>query len=109
MCEMLAGCLTAGGTSGPVSERTRIANGMLSIFISPKHFGTQAEFERMGLIYADWVSETRPADPAAPVLLPGEPEATRRAERLSDGVPLPQDTWANIIGTAKRLGVNSAI
>lgn len=109
MCEMLAGCLTAGGTSGPVSERTRIANGMLSIFISPKHFGTQAEFERMGLIYADWVSQTRPADPAAPVLLPGEPEATRRAERLSDGVPLPQDTWANIIGTAKRLGVNSAI
>jgi uncharacterized oxidoreductase len=63
----------------------------------------------MGLIYADWVSETRPADSAAPVLLPGEPEATRRAERLSDGVPLPQDTWANIIGTAKRLGVNSAI
>jgi uncharacterized oxidoreductase len=42
-------------------------------------------------------------------LLPGEPEATRRAERLADGVPLPQDTWANIIGTAKRLGVNSAI
>ena len=109
MCEMLAGCLTAGGTSGPVSERSRIANGMLSIFISPKHFGTQAEFERMGLIYADWVSETRPADPAAPVLLPGEPEATRRAERLADGVPLPPDTWANIIGTAKRLGVNSSI
>jgi uncharacterized oxidoreductase len=82
---------------------------MLSIFISPKHFGTQAEFERMGLIYADWITETRPADAAAPVLLPGEPEATRRAERLADGVPLPQDTLANIIGTAKRLGVNSAI
>ncbi|MFN6251314.1 MAG: Ldh family oxidoreductase [Alphaproteobacteria bacterium] len=86
-----------------------LPRGMLSIFISPKHFGTQAEFERMGLVYADWVSQTRPADPAAPVLLPGEPEATRRTERLADGVPLPPDTWANILQTAKRLGVNSAI
>jgi uncharacterized oxidoreductase len=63
----------------------------------------------MGLAYAAWVSEARPANPEAPVLLPGEPEATRRAERLSDGVPLPPDTWANILQTAKRLGVNSAI
>ncbi len=74
MCEMLAGCLTAGGTSGPINERGRIANGLLSIFLSPKHFGTQAEFERMGLVYADWISACQPADPAQPVLLPGEPE-----------------------------------
>jgi len=68
-----------------------LPDGMLSIFISPKHFGTQAEFERMGLAYAAWVP------------------ATRRAERLADGVPLPPDTWANILQTAKRLGVNSSV
>ncbi len=90
MCEMLAGCLTAGGTSGPINERGRIANGLLSIFLSPKHFGTQAEFERMGLVYADWISACQPADPAQPVLLPGEPEAQRRADRTTHGVPLPQ-------------------
>jgi len=109
MCEMLAGCLTAGGTSGPVAERGRIANGMLSIFLSPRHFGTQAEFERMGLAYAEWVAACRPADPAAPVLLPGEPEARRRAERLRDGVPLPAETWSNLLATAARLGVRSPV
>jgi uncharacterized oxidoreductase len=35
MCEMLAGALTGGGTSGPVGERGRIANGMLSFYVSP--------------------------------------------------------------------------
>ena len=105
ICEMLGGAFTAGGTAGPVKERSRIANGMLSIFLSPKHFGTQAEFERIGLTYAEWVSSCRPADPAAPVLLPGEPEAATRAARLKDGLPLPQDTWADIRATAQRLGV----
>jgi hydroxycarboxylate dehydrogenase B len=108
MCEMLGGALTAGGTSGPVDERGRIANGMLSIFLSPSHFGTQAEFERMGLAYAEWVSGCRPADPAAPVQLPGEPEAATRAARLECGVPVPQDTWASIRATAERLGVTTA-
>ena len=109
MCEMLGGALTAGGTSGPVTERQRIANGMLSIFISPKHFGTQAEFERMGLAYAEWVSGCRAADPAAPVLLPGEPEAAKRADRLANGVPLPPAAWTSILDTARRLGVNRPV
>ena len=108
ICEMLGGALTAGGTSGPVDRRERIANGMLSIFLSPRHFGTQAEFERMGLAYAEWVSGCRPIDPAAPVKLPGEPEAATRAARLEDGVPLPQDTWASIRAVAERLGVTLA-
>ena len=109
MCEMLAGCLTAGGTSGPVNGRGRIANGMLSVFLSPHHFGTQDEFERMGLVYADWISACRPADPSAPVLLPGEPEQQRRADRTANGVPLPDETWSNILATATRLGVKSAV
>ncbi len=107
MCEMLAGCLTAGGTSGPVSGRGRIANGMLSVFLSPAHFGTREEFERMGLAYADWIAACRPADAAAPVLLPGDPEQQRRAERTAQGVPLPDETWSNILATATRLGVKS--
>ncbi|HEY4252416.1 MAG TPA: malate/lactate/ureidoglycolate dehydrogenase [Roseomonas sp.] len=105
MCEMLGGALTAGGTSGPVDKRARIANGMLSIFISPKHFGTQAEFERMGLAYAEWVAGCEPAEAGLPVKLPGEPEAATRAERLANGVPLPEAAWANIQATARRLGV----
>jgi uncharacterized oxidoreductase len=105
MCEMLGGALTGGGTSGPVDKRARIANGMLSIFISPRHFGTQAEFERMGLAYAEWVAGCQPAEAGGTVKLPGEPEAATRADRLAHGVPLPEAAWANIQATARRLGV----
>jgi uncharacterized oxidoreductase len=107
MCEMLAGALTGGGTSGPVEARTRIANGMLSLYLSPRAFGTEAEFHAIGLRYVEWVKACRPATPGGEVLVPGEPEQRLTAARLAGGVPLQPDTWAGIAETAKRLGVPS--
>jgi hydroxycarboxylate dehydrogenase B len=105
MCEMLAGALTGGGTSGPVDARARIANGMLSFYLSPRHFGTEAEFHATGRAYVDWVTECRPAHADAPVLAPGDKEAATRADRLANGVPLQPDTWEGILQVARRLGV----
>jgi len=105
MCELLAGAFTLGGCAGPVEGRGRISNGMLSIYLSPAHFGTEAEFQRMGREYIEWVTDSRPANPAEPVLLPGDPEARTRTIRLRDGVPLQPDTWTNILQTAASLGV----
>ncbi|MCQ4162023.1 malate/lactate/ureidoglycolate dehydrogenase [Roseomonas sp. GC11] len=110
MCELLAGAFTGGGCAGPGGagpggERGRIANGMLSLYLSPAHFGTAEEFQRSAREYADWVASARPIDPARPVLLPGEPEARTRAERLAQGVPLQPDTWAGLLRTAQALGV----
>jgi uncharacterized oxidoreductase len=105
MCEMLAGALTGGGCSGPATERARIANGMLSFYVSPAHFGTQAEFEATGRAYIDWIVACKPANPDEPVLAPGDKEAATRADRLANGVPLQPDTWAGIMQTARQLGV----
>lgn len=105
MCEMLAGALTGGGTSGPVDARGRIANGMLSFYVSPKHFGTEAEFQAAGRAYVEWVLACNPIAADAPVLAPGDKEAATRADRLANGVPLQPDTWAGIRDTAQRLGV----
>jgi uncharacterized oxidoreductase len=105
MCEMLGGALTGGGTSGPISERTRIANGMLSFYVSPRHFGTEAEFHATGRAYVDWVLAANRADPNEPVLAPGDKEAATRADRLANGVPLQPDTWEGIRQVARRLGV----
>ena len=96
MCELLAGAFTGGGCAGPGQEGGRIGNGMLSIYLSPDHFGTRDEFDRLGREYLDWVLSARPIDPAEPVLLPGDPEARNRAERTARGVPLSPDTWAAI-------------
>jgi hydroxycarboxylate dehydrogenase B len=106
MCELLAGAFTGGACAGPLDgPRRGIANGMLSIYLSPAHFGTQTEFERTAREYLDWVLAARPIDPAQPVLAPGEPEAAIRAERLADGVPLSSGTWSAIQRTATALGV----
>ena len=101
MCELLAGAFTGGGTSGPVDARGRIANGMLSIYISPKHFGTEAEFKRTAEDYVAWVKSCRADTPGGEVLAPGEPEARLRAERLAKGVPLQPDTWESIVRCAR--------
>ena len=39
----------------------------------------------------DVLHGARRADPAQPVLVAGDPELATRAERLRDGVPVPED------------------
>ena len=42
------------------------------------------------------------------MLIPGDPERKMRAERTRNGVPLPDDTWAAIVNTAREVGVSEA-
>jgi uncharacterized oxidoreductase len=106
MCEILAGVMTGGGTSGPVpgGKRSRISNGMLSIYLDPQKFA-RGDFQRRARDYAAYVKASRPVTPGAEVLVPGEPEARTRAERLAHGVPLQAQTWEAIRATARALGV----
>jgi uncharacterized oxidoreductase len=106
MCEILAGCLTAGGTSGPIEggRRGRIGNAMLSIYLDAAHFAG-AGFAQAAREYALYVKSARPIPPAEEVLVPGEPEHLSRLARTRDGIPLALGTWAAITETAGRLGV----
>lgn len=106
MCEILAGVLTGGETSGPIpgGRRGRISNGMFSIYLDPAHFGA-ADFAAKAAEYARYVKASRPATPGVEVLVPGEKEARTRADRLAHGVPLQRDTWGAILATAHSLGL----
>jgi hydroxycarboxylate dehydrogenase B len=110
MCEILAGCLTGGGTSGPAEKGPgrRIANGMLSIYLAPAGFGAP-HFAQAVLEYAAYVKSARPAVSGGEVLVPGEPEQRARAARLADGIPLQARTWEAIVATARELGLNDVI
>jgi len=107
MCEILAGCLTGGGTSGPIpgGKRGQIANGMLSIYLSPGGFGATG-FEDAAREYAGYVKASRPATNGGEVLIPGEPETRTRTERLKQGIPLQANTWSAICATARDLGLH---
>ena len=104
MCELLAGALTGSGCSGPAKHR--FANGMVSIYMSPRMFGSEASLARDTRDFIDWMRATRPASAGGQVLLPGDPERTIRAEREADGIPLSADIWSSLVETAKRVGVD---
>ncbi|HUC17005.1 MAG TPA: malate/lactate/ureidoglycolate dehydrogenase [Acetobacteraceae bacterium] len=110
MCEILAGCLTDGGTSGPAEKGPgrRIANGMLSIYLAPSGFGAP-RFAQAILDYVAYVKSARPAVAGGEVLIPGEPEQRVRAARLAGGIPLQLRTWEAIVATARVLGLDDAI
>jgi uncharacterized oxidoreductase len=48
----------------------------------------------------DWVKASPPADPAEPVLVPGEIERRTRARRLAHGVPLDARTCEDLLACA---------
>ncbi len=112
MCELLGGALTGNGTAGPLDKEPvhnvrRMRNGMLSIYLSPKFFGSTAAFQDAASTYIDFVKSAKPALPGGEVLVPGEPEERQRTERRAHGVPMPKTTWDSILATAAKLGVTA--
>ncbi|MDB5627849.1 MAG: putative enzyme [Tardiphaga sp.] len=106
VCELLGGALTGTGATGP---NKRFANGMLAIYIDPKKIDAADFFDADMTRYIDYFKNTKPMQGVEQVLIPGEPEAKLRAERTANGVPLPDETWAAIVATARDVGVSETM
>ena len=104
MCELLGGSLSGTGATDP--GRGRFANGMLSFYLDPAVFDPRGFFPQDIARYVDFVKSARPVAAGGEILLPGEAEARSRARRLAEGVPLPDDTWAAIVETARSVGLD---
>jgi uncharacterized oxidoreductase len=105
MCELLGGALTGNGASDfdkPWSQ------GMFSFYIDPEKVDPQHFFPVETQRALDFVKSSKPVKPGEEVLVPGEPEIRYRAERLKNGVPLPDDTWAALLAAARSVGVDGA-
>src|SRR6478735_5053053 len=94
--------------TGATSGDRRFANGMLAFYIDPKVIDTTSYFDGEISRYVDFIRETKPVSGVDSVLIPGDPERKMRAERTKNGVPLPDDTWAAIVNTAREVGVSEA-
>src|SRR3954454_2310975 len=103
ICELLGGALTGTGATAP--DR-RFANGMFAIYVDPKVVDTSNFFDGEISRYVEFIRATKPVAGVDAVLIPGDPERKMRAERTRDGVPLPDDTWAAIVNTAREVGVS---
>ena len=103
MCEMLGGALTGNGAT---REGRPFANGMLSFYVDPARIDTDGFFGPEIERYVAYVKNSRPALTGGEVLVPGEMEQRTRAKRLAEGIPLPDDTWAAIVATAREVGID---
>ena len=81
---------------------------MLAFYVDPKVIDTSNFFDDEISRYTDFIRETKPIAGVESVLVPGDPERKMRAERTRNGVPLPDDTWAAIVNTAREVGVSEA-
>ena len=104
MCEMLGGSLSGTGATDP--KRGKFANGMLSFYVDPKVLDPAGFFPQDVARYVDFVKSSRPTTPGGEILVPGEQEQRTRLKRLAEGVPLPDDTWAAIVETARSVGLD---
>jgi hydroxycarboxylate dehydrogenase B len=106
--EMLAGALAGGGASNPANA-SRLANGMLSIYMDPAFFQDNAAFAAEVDRFIEWVKSSEKATPGGQILMPGEIEENTKAKRLRDGIELDDNTWKALSDTGRSLGVAMAV
>jgi uncharacterized oxidoreductase len=107
-CELLGGALTGGGvTHYDNKTRRRVLNGMLSIVIDPKRFGTEKAFEKDAKSFLAWLRASRPAPGHDHVRIAGEPEREYRAKREREGIPVDDETWNEIRAAAVKLKLSA--
>lgn len=109
MSHILGGVL-AGGSFSPIRNRTQPEGapdniGHFFLAIDPKAFREEGAFEDDLDAVIDELHNTAPVDPAAPVLVAGEPEAMHRAQRLRDGIPIPQTLADKLRAVCERSSV----
>jgi len=52
------------------------------------------------------IKEVPPAPGFAGVLVAGEPEVRSAERRRAEGIPVPEDTWTELVATGRRLGLS---
>jgi LDH2 family malate/lactate/ureidoglycolate dehydrogenase len=109
MVHILGGTLS-GASFSPIRVRTQKPEdpdrlGHFFLAIDPKAFRPEGAFEDDLDAVIDVMHETPPLDPAQPVLVPGDPEAKSRKERLRDGIPIPDSLMKKLRQVCENSGV----
>lgn len=109
MVHILGGVL-AGASFSPLRIKSQKPSdphnlGHFFMAIDPRAFRAAGAFEDDLDVVIDTLHAAKRADPAQPVLVAGDPEMATRAERLRDGVPVPDDLMVQLRAVAQSAGV----
>lgn len=101
--EVLSGVLSGAGCG---YEEGKKGNGIFFQAIDIQRFMPVNEFEKKISAFIQTVKSTKLRPKFREILMPGEPEARTKRERLRDGIYLPDKTWEEIRNTANALGLD---
>ena len=109
MVHILGGVLS-GASFSPLRNKTQKPSdphniGHFFMAIDPRAFRAEGDFENDLDQVIDVLHGAKRADPAQPVLVAGDPEMATRAERLRDGVPVPDDLMDQLRSVVKSASV----
>jgi uncharacterized oxidoreductase len=104
-CELLAGVLTGGGTIQPETPRLGgIINNMLTFLVDPQklvdHRWMEAELDAV----VRYMKESRPV--GVDVMVAGDPERKKAAERQETGISVEEATWEELMGAGAEVGLS---
>jgi uncharacterized oxidoreductase len=107
ICELLAGVLTGGGTIQPENPRRGgIVNNMLTFLVDPgrlvEHDWMQHEIDAV----ISHIKGSPPSVAGQSVLVAGDPERKKYAERSMGGIPMDEVTWEEILCAAEDVGIS---
>ncbi len=105
MVDVFAGLLTGlGWGTDPAGKHN---DGSLYIVLNVAAFRPVEEFKQEVTDFAGYLKSSKPAAGFKEVLYPGEIEWRTEQERLRDGIPVEDDTWAVVTKLAASLGVST--
>jgi len=109
MVNILGSCMS-GATliTDPMHTKkpTGIDIGHFFMAIDPGLFRDTADFRDDVATFCDALRATRPIDPAQPVMVAGDPERRRAAERRREGIPVARNLAEKLKAIAKESGVD---
>ena len=114
MLAQLLGSTLAGGSFSPL-RRLRQGDavpdniGHFCLAIDPAAFRAPGEFEADTDDILDMLRQMPSASPIEPVLVAGDPERANRAERLREGIPMPETLLRQLRAIASRAQVTYAM
>jgi len=92
----------------PLGGGVYTKSGSIFVAIDPTIFRPFADFAASADNFIGKLKDVPPAPGFKEVLVPGEPEHRTRAQRLSEGVSLPESSWQTLQQQAVKYGVELA-
>lgn len=107
--ELLAGALAGNETVATGNHIPRgVYNNMFSIIVNPTGFDEQKEIEARVMEFYKSIKDGRPGKGIDEVLMPGEPEIRKSADRLQNGIDIDDETINQLLSIASSFEVDTS-